>query len=78
MIKRIKISNFAIIDNLDFELKSGLNVLTGETGAGKTVIIEALNMIMGDRADTELVRTGFDEAIIEGTFSMDPSKDITF
>lgn len=75
MINRIKISNFAIIDNLDLELKSGLNVLTGETGAGKTVIIEALNMIMGDRADTELVRTGFDEAIIEGTFSLDPSKD---
>ena len=53
MLKEIRIQNFAIIENLVVNFQSGLNVLTGETGAGKSIIIDALNLLLGGRADTD-------------------------
>lgn len=65
MLKNITIRNFAIIDNISLDLQNGLHVLTGETGAGKSIIIEAISMALGGRADTTYVRTGKDKALIE-------------
>lgn len=65
MIDRIEINNFATIEHLSFDLGAGLNVITGETGAGKSVLITAVSTVLGDRADTALVRTGADRAFIQ-------------
>ncbi|MCC5908421.1 MAG: DNA repair protein RecN [Balneolaceae bacterium] len=67
MIKSLYIKDFALIDELDVQFEHGLNVLTGQTGAGKSIIIGALNMILGERADTEVIRQGADKAIAEAT-----------
>ena len=66
MLKTLRIKNFAIIENLSVDFHSGLNILTGETGAGKSILINAFNLILGDRADTDYIRTGEDSAIVEG------------
>ena len=70
MLKEIRIQNFAIIENLAVSFESGLNVMTGETGAGKSIIIDALNLLLGDRADTDSIRTGETTALVEGLFQI--------
>ncbi len=70
MIKSLYIKDFALIDELEVSFESGLNVLTGQTGAGKSIIIGALNMILGERADTEVIRQGADKAIAEATIQV--------
>ncbi|MEO1021954.1 MAG: DNA repair protein RecN [Bacteroidota bacterium] len=67
MIQSIYIRNFALIDELGVQFGHGLNILTGQTGAGKSIIIGALNMILGERADTDVIRHGTDKAIAEAT-----------
>ena len=64
MISGINIKDFAIVKELSVDLKPGLNIITGETGAGKSVIIEAISMALGSRADTAYVRTGCDKAVV--------------
>ncbi|MBN2123436.1 MAG: DNA repair protein RecN [Deltaproteobacteria bacterium] len=68
MLVQLNISNFAIISHLDIHFRPGLNILSGETGAGKSIIINAVNLILGSRASSELIRTGFDEARVEALF----------
>ncbi|MFQ5594058.1 MAG: DNA repair protein RecN [Anaerolineae bacterium] len=68
MLAELTITNFAIIDRVQLRLASGFNVLTGETGAGKSIIVDALSQLLGSRADTTLVRAGADRARIEGVF----------
>src|SRR5690606_36447621 len=65
----LKIKNFAIIDSVEIPFEPGLNILSGETGAGKSIVIEAISLILGSRATSDLIRTGCDEAIVEGVFS---------
>ncbi|HEX6983427.1 MAG TPA: DNA repair protein RecN [Balneolaceae bacterium] len=65
MIRSLYIKDFALINELEISFQKGLNVLTGQTGAGKSIIIGALNMILGERADTEVIRQGADKAIAE-------------
>lgn len=65
MIDRIEINNFATIEHLSFDLGAGFNVVTGETGAGKSVLITAVSTVLGGRADTSMVRTGSDRAFIQ-------------
>ena len=67
MIQSLHIKDFALIDELEVSFGQGLNILTGQTGAGKSIIIGALNMILGERADTEVIRRGADKAISEAT-----------
>ena len=67
MIESLFIKDFALIDELEVSFGEGLNILTGQTGAGKSIIIGALNMILGERADTEVIRRGTDKAISEAT-----------
>jgi DNA repair protein RecN (Recombination protein N) len=71
MLKSINISNFAIIHYLDIEFHQGLNVLTGETGAGKSIIVDALSLLLGARAFTDVVRTGEKVALVEGIFELE-------
>ena len=73
MIIHIDIRDFAIIRELSLDLEEGLNILTGETGAGKSIIIEAVSMALGSRADTDYVRTGADKAVI--TLVIDPEEN---
>jgi DNA repair protein RecN (Recombination protein N) len=70
MLKELNIKNFAIIDQLRVEFGPGLNVLTGETGAGKSILVDALNLALGERASTDLVRTGSPEAVVEAAFEL--------
>ncbi|NLY82567.1 MAG: DNA repair protein RecN [Clostridiales bacterium] len=65
MIDRIEIQNFATISNTSIDLTQGLNIITGETGAGKSVLVQAISIALGARADTSLVRTGNEKAIIQ-------------
>lgn len=65
MVQSLYIKDFALIDELEVSFQEGLNILTGQTGAGKSIIIGALNMILGERADTEVIRQGANKAIAE-------------
>jgi DNA repair protein RecN (Recombination protein N) len=69
MLVQLTISNFAIIGHLEIHFKPGLNILSGETGAGKSIIINAVNLILGGRASVELIRSGAEEARVEALFN---------
>lgn len=68
MITQLSIENIALIEKLDLELKNGLNILSGETGAGKSIIIDSLNFVLGERADKSLIRFGTDYAVVQAVF----------
>jgi len=76
MLTELRIRNFALIDRLSVRLGPGLNVLTGETGAGKSIIVGALSLLLGERASSDVVRTGEDRASIEGVFEVDGREDL--
>ena len=67
MIRFLSIRDLAVIDHLELELDAGLNILTGETGAGKSIVVGALALLRGGRASSDLVRTGADKAVVEAT-----------
>jgi DNA repair protein RecN (Recombination protein N) len=69
VLKTLRIRNLATIEDLRVEFSPGLNVITGETGAGKSIVVEALGLVCGDRADSALLRAGTDRAVIEAAFS---------
>ncbi len=68
MLRLLSVTNFATIDHLELELKPGFNVLTGETGAGKSIIIDALSLVLGERADSTMIRSGAQQTMVEGVF----------
>ncbi len=68
MLEILKIKNIAIIDSVEVCFNQGLNILSGETGAGKSIVIETIGLLLGGRASVEWIRTGFDEAVVEGLF----------
>ena len=70
MLKQLTIHNFAIIENIDIHFDAGLTILLGETGAGKSLIIDSLSLLLGERASTELIRNGEEKATIKGVFSI--------
>jgi DNA repair protein RecN (Recombination protein N) len=70
MLTELRVRNFAIIENLTLPLGGGLNVLSGETGAGKSIIVGALGLLLGERASSDLVRTGAERASVEGVFDI--------
>ena len=76
MLTDLYIKNFAIIDNLHVAFREGLNVLTGETGAGKSIIIDAVNLVLGGRASADLIRTGEEEATVEAIFDLSRHPEI--
>ncbi|MBI4690529.1 MAG: DNA repair protein RecN [Nitrospirae bacterium] len=70
MLKELRIKNLTIIDDLRIRFEAGLNVLTGETGAGKSIIVDALGLALGERAQTDMIKTGKDEASVEAFFDI--------
>lgn len=72
MLQALRISNFAVIEESEVAFGGGLTVMTGETGAGKSIVIDALGLLLGGRADPEVVRAGCDEAVAEGLFLCTP------
>lgn len=76
MLTELRIRNFAIIDSLALPLARGFNVLSGETGAGKSIIVGALGLLLGERASTDVIRAGADRATVEGTFDVDGRDDL--
>lgn len=77
MLIELNIADFAIIDQLNLSFHPGFNVLTGETGAGKSIIIDAVSMLLGGRADTSFVRANCDRARVEGVFRLPPALQAT-
>lgn len=71
MLNSLSIKNVAVIDSLEIDINNGLSVLTGETGAGKSIIIDSINMILGVRADKELIRHGCEKAVVQAVFDAD-------
>lgn len=70
MLKEVHIRNYVLIDRLDIDFKEGFSVMTGETGAGKSIILGAMNLLLGGRADSKTILQGADKCTIEGTFSI--------
>jgi DNA repair protein RecN (Recombination protein N) len=76
MLRFLSIRNLAVIDNLEVEFQPGLNVLTGETGAGKSILVEAVALLAGGRASADLVRTGEETAAVQAIFETDDGREI--
>lgn len=76
MLIELKVQNFAIIENLSITFGKGLNILSGETGAGKSILLRSLSLLMGDKADADVVRTGIETAVIEGYFDLTERPDV--
>ena len=70
MLRELQVKNFAIIDDVRISFREGLNCLTGETGAGKTLIIEAINLLIGERADSSLIRDNEEKLLVQGYFDL--------
>jgi DNA repair protein RecN (Recombination protein N) len=76
MLQELKVSQFAIIDNLHIEFQNGLNIISGETGSGKSVLLKSLALLMGEKASGDIIRTGATQATVEGSFDLKKRKDI--
>ena len=73
MIHSLTVRNIALIDELNIEFSGGLNVLSGETGAGKSIVVDSMNLLLGERADRELIRSGQERAHVEAVLSIEPA-----
>ena len=71
MLVELRLENYAVIDNLAVEFASGLNLLTGETGAGKSILIDALALLLGDKASAGVIRTGAEKAALSAVFEIE-------
>ena len=71
MLLELRVENYAVIDSLAVEFAPGLNLLTGETGAGKSILIDALSLLLGDKASSEMIRHGAEKAVVSGVFEAD-------
>lgn len=76
MLQELRVSNFAIIENVQLIFQPGLNILSGETGAGKSILLKSLGLLMGDKAEGSAVRSGNEFAVIEGSFDLESRPDI--
>ena len=74
MLQQINIINFALIENLTISFERGLNILTGETGAGKSILIDAINYVLGGKFNKELIRTGENRTFVEAIFLIENLK----
>src|SRR5512142_1385244 len=71
VLLELRVENYAVIDNVMVEFAPGLNLLTGETGAGKSILIDALALLLGEKASTDIIRHGAEKAIVSGVFDAD-------
>jgi len=73
VLLELRVENYAVIDNVAVEFASGLNLLTGETGAGKSILIDALALLLGDKASSDAVRHGTEKATVSAVFEAGPA-----
>src|SRR3954471_13871804 len=71
MLRFLRVRNFALIDQLELHFEKGFNLLSGETGAGKSIIVDALGLLAGSKASAEMVRSGENRAVVEAIFESD-------
>ncbi len=76
MLSELKVANFAIIDKINVSFKSGFNVLSGETGSGKSILLKSLALLMGEKSVSDTIKTGCEQATVEGSFDLSKRKDI--
>lgn len=76
MIKSFEVKDYALIEHISVEFGSGLNIITGETGAGKSILIDAMGLLLGERASTEVVRKGANKSVVEGIFKAEENKKV--
>lgn len=76
MLKSLEIKDYALIDHINVEFGKGLNIITGETGAGKSILIDAMGLLLGERASTEVVRKGAQKSFVEGIFEVELNKKV--
>jgi DNA repair protein RecN (Recombination protein N) len=77
MLKTLLIKNYALIEEIEIEFESGLNIITGETGAGKSILIDALSLVLGERASSDVIRRGSDKAVVEAVFGISGNKRVS-
>lgn len=76
MLSALHINNYALIDNIDIDFHNGFNIITGETGAGKSIMLGALSLILGERADIKAVRDSKKKSVIEAIFAVDDTPQL--
>ncbi|MCL5028423.1 MAG: DNA repair protein RecN [Bacteroidetes bacterium] len=76
MLKSLQVKDYALIEHIDIEFGSGLNIITGETGAGKSILIDAMSLLLGERASTEVVRKDAAKSVVEGIFDVEKNKKV--
>ena len=76
MINRSSIQDYALIEKINVDFNAGLNIITGETGAGKTILIDAMSLLLGERASSDVIRKGADKSVVEGIFAVDKNKKV--
>ena len=76
MLKELNLKNYAIIESLSLNFTKGLNIITGETGTGKSIIVDAVNIILGDRVNSDIIKSGTGEAVIEAVFDLQGRDDL--
>ena len=76
MLTSLEIKDYALIDHINVEFGKGLNIITGETGAGKSILIDAMSLLLGERASTEVVRKGAQKSFVEGIFEVANNKKV--
>ena len=78
MLSKIQVKNLAILEDVEVNFHHNMTVLTGQTGAGKSLIIDAIGLLLGSRADTDMIRYGEKEAVVTGVFSEEPVINSSF
>ena len=76
MIKSLQIQDYALIEKIDVDFNAGLNIITGETGAGKSILIDAMSLLLGERASSDVIRKGAEKSVVEGIFEVDKNKKV--
>ena len=75
MLTHLHIENYTLIENLDLDLNKGFSVISGETGAGKSILLGAIGLLTGDRADLSVIQTGKQRCILAATFNIEGTRD---
>jgi DNA repair protein RecN (Recombination protein N) len=76
MLKSFEVKDYALIEHISVEFGNGLNIITGETGAGKSILIDAMGLLLGERASTEVVRKGANKSVVEGIFNVEGNNKV--
>jgi DNA repair protein RecN (Recombination protein N) len=76
MLKSLRVKDYALIDSIETEFGKGLNIITGETGAGKSILIDAMGLLLGERASTDVIRKGADKSVVEGIFEVESNRKV--